>query len=394
MTVGARTIWGLALAGALMAGGARAGQCAPVEGSWTIMAYLRADGGLQEAAGRYLAQMRGALATGDGTVAVAAQLEDETRPGWARRSVLRGPVEEGPSAVEAEMGGKAALGDFVRWAQGAAPAERYALLILAHGVPPAPESQLRQAAAGRLEIGVLAEALAEVRTPHFEVVFLDCCYSGSVEVAERLIGRARYLVAAPGLLYSPGLPWGEITGDLVAGPQRGGRDLALTACRRARAYWSEQGEWPASLAVVDLDRLVGLTESLRDLARAALPRVAELTPELTLARGRAAGWGPERELVEVASLTEALAETTRVAEVAEAAKTVSVAAHSAIVEAWRQSPGDEAQTGAGLGIFCPLSLRAWSPGYGVGTEESFTAEWALLLRAYLQNMAQLAQATR
>ena len=360
------------------------------------MAYLRAQGGLQEAASGYLKQMREALGAGGGAVAVAAQVEDETQHDVARRMVLPGGLGVGakPVEVSADMGRVPALRDYLRWAQAAAPAARYALLILAHGVPPAPEQQEPDNAAGRLEIGALAEALAEGTAPRLEVVFLDCCYSGSVEVADRLVGRARYLVAAPGLLYSPGLPWGAIVAQLAREPEMGGRDLALEASRLARAYWSGRREMSASLAAVDLDRLPALTEALRSMAQIALPRVEQLAPELTLARGRASGWGPQRELVEVASLAEALAETTSVVEVAEQAKRVSVEAHNAIVEAWRQEPGDSAQTGAGLGIFYPLSIRSWAVGYGADPGEGFTADWALLLRAYLQRMAWLAKGTK
>ena len=73
------------------------------------------------------------------------------------------------------------------------------------------------------------------------------------------------------------------------------------------------------LVAVDLERLPALTQALRTLAQTALPQVQELAPALTLARGRASGGGPQRELVEVASFAEALAETTALKDVAEQA---------------------------------------------------------------------------
>lgn len=388
MTAVAKTIVGLVCAVGLAVATAGPGYTAPAPAAWTVMAYLRATGGLGEAADGYLAQFRTALG-GPGTkVTVAAQREDPTGRGPASRLLIPSGAT---SEAAGDMGRAGTLAEFVRWAQQAAPAEHYALLILAHGVPPAPDTPDNETAAGQLEIRTLQTALGSGEMPRFEVVFLDCCYSGSVEVADRLAGRARYLVAAPGLLYSPGLPWGAILTQLSAEPAMGGRDLALAASREARQFWNGRRELPSSLVATDLDRLPALTEALRGLAQALLPRVDELAPALTLARSRAAGWGPQRELVEVSALAEATAETTVVPEVAEQAKRVAAAAHEATVEAWRLDPGQNDQVGVGLGIFYPLNIRSWSLRYGADAAGGFESDWALLLRAYLQRMAQLAR---
>ncbi len=358
------------------------------------MAYLRSQGGLHDAAQGYLAQFRRAVgeAEAGGEVRIAVQLEEPDGPPVARRLVLpQAGDQPGRQVVAGDMGTAAAVADFLRWARQAAPAERYALLILAHGVPPAPDEAEPAVPAGRLALEPLAEGLAEVNTPPFEVIFLDCCYSGSVEVADRLVGRARYLVAAPGLLYAPGLPWEAILRQLKQRPQMGGRALALEASAQTRRFWEQRPEEPASLVAVDLDRVPALTQALRSLAQVALLQIAELTPALTLARGRAAGWGPRRELVEVGSLTAALAETAPVGVVAEQARLVSTAAQEAIVQAWRMAPGDSEQSGAGLAVFYPLSISAWSLRYGAAQSGGFVSDWALLLRAYLGSMRQLAE---
>jgi hypothetical protein len=322
-------------------------------------------------------------------VAVAAQVENTSEQQPARRVVLAAGGATRALSAPGDMGQAATLADFIRWAKQAAPAEHYALLILAHGVPPAPDQPDPESRAGRLESGVLAQALSADATPSLEVVFLDCCYSGSVEVADRVAGEAHYLVAAPGLLYSPGLPWAAILGQLQRRPEMGGRDLARAASQEARKFWGEHPDTPASLVAVDLDRIPALTQALRSLAQAALPEVEELAPALTLARGRASAWGPQGELVEVASLAEALAETTSLPGVAEQAQRVSTAAHDATVEAWRQEPGEKGETGAGMGIFFPLNIRSWSLRYGTDPAEGLEADWALLLRAYLRTMARL-----
>jgi len=128
-----------------------------------------------------------------------------------------------------------------------------------------------------------------------------------------------------------------------------------------------------------------------DLAQTALPLLAELTPQITLARGQAASWGPHGEVVSVEAWAATLAAITPLPEVAELAQRVSAAARAAGVGGWRQEaaePGSE----AGIGIFFPMTLQGWSARYGTEAPPGFRASWEPFVKAYLQRVSGLTQA--
>ncbi len=357
-------------------------------GTWTLMAYLRTQGGLAEAAQGYLAQL---CANGSDRLRVAVQLEEAHSPGRARRLLLPLGTDNEGNSVVADMGSAAALSDFLGWAQEEAPGDRSVLLILAHGMPPAPAGAPTALEPGTLAPSAIAAALAQALSGGLDVVFLDCCYTGSVEVADELAGRARYLVAPPGLLYSPGLPWGAIAAQLRARPEMSARELARVAVQESRSFWATHPEVPAGLVAIELDRVPELSQAVSDLAQAALPVLAELTPQITLARGQAATWGPHSEMVNVEAWAAALAAITPLPEVAEHAERVSAAARAAAVAGWRQeaaAPGSE----PGVGIFFPMALQGWSARYGTERPRGFRASWESFVKAYLQRVSGLTQA--
>jgi len=373
---------GLAL---LLAGGSA--QAAP---KWTLMAYLRSAGGLEEAATGYVEQFRAAVTSPQ--VRVVVQVEVAQRPGWAWRLVITSAgITDLGRAQHGEMNRAATLAQFLRWAAGQAPADHYLLLALAHGRPPVPEVTSGLRRGGELGIGNLADALAADSDLDFDVVFLDCCYTGSVEVADRLGEAARYLVAVPGLLYSPGLPWGQILEELGRDPEKSAQEVSLMALEQTREFWRQRPEVPAGLVVVDLARARELSQAIRELAQVSLPLIGDLAPQITLARGQAPSWGPQGEMVEVSALADTLAEMTPHGQVAAQAQEVSRAARAATVAVWAQGISGSHQAGVGLGIFFPMTLQAWSARYGAGAIPSFAATWEPFLRAYLQSITALAE---
>lgn len=367
-----------------------AGGRADATPTWTLIAYLRSAGGLEEAAAGYLEQFRAAVTSPQ--VRVVVQAEVAQRPGEAQRLVISSEsVTDRGQAELGEMDSATTLAAFLRWAVVQAPADHYLLLVLAHGRPPAPEVTPGLYREGEIGLGHLSRALGADCGVEFDVVFLDCCYTGSVEVADRLGEAARYLVAAPGLLYSPGLPWGQILRELGRDPQQSAQAVSLTALEAAREFWTPRPEVPAGLVVVDLARARELSQAIRELAQVSLPLIGDLAPQITLARGRAPSWGPQGEMVEVSALADTLAEMTPYSQVAEQAQEVSRAARAATVGAWAQGIGGGHQAGVGLGIFFPLTLQSWSARYGASDVPSFAATWEPFLRAYLRSITARAE---
>jgi hypothetical protein len=345
---------------------------------WTLMVYLRTDGGLAQAAAGYVEQF---CAAAGPDVRVVAQIEDAQRPGEGRRLVVAADSAKWePGEVRGDMGSAEAFADFLRWAQDRAPAQRYALVILAHGDPPSGELE---APRGSLRAEAVAAGLAQPGLSVPEVVFFDCCYTGSLQTASSLAGKARYLVASTGLLYAPGLPWGSIVKRLSANASMSGRDLTVVALEEARRFWAREA-LPAGLVIVDLRRVPELELAVEELATAAIPVMEELVADLTAARGRSASWGPRGEIVEVGAFAAALAQLTPLKTVAECARAVGEAADAATVAVWSQHLSSNEEEVGGLGIDFPLGLAATGRPAGGGAARA--GSWERLMSAYSRHM--------
>jgi len=359
---------------------------------WTLLAYMQTSGQLEAAANGYLQQFGEALegqARG-GQVQVAAQVEGAgalADPGLARRVVWSGGERTETQVRSGEMDAPGAVSDFLAWGVRAAPAERYLLLVLGHGRPPDENGPWP----GGFRLSHLAQGLARSGPDKLEVVFLDCCYAGSMESAHLLRGEARFLVAPPGLLYAPGLPCGRILAALVARPEMTPRELSVLAVDQARELWSAQPGRTAGLLAMDLERAGELRPAVGDLAQALRAALEPSLANLTLARGQAMAWGAQAEVVDGTALAEALAQVSAEPGVAQAAARLAGALRAATVVAWAQGSGG-GQTVCGPALYFPLGLGPGLARYENWPAGSLPAAWSPLLRAYLERMAGSGQA--
>jgi hypothetical protein len=279
------------------------------------------------------------------------------------------------------MDSPGAVADFVRWGLQQAPADHVLLLVLGHGRP----SGEVDGGPGSLRASNLARGLAQATTSKLDVVFLDCCYGGSVETAGTLQGAARYLVGAPGLIYAPGLPWGRILADLSGRPEMSPRELSVLAVQEAQRSWSGRPDREAGLLAVDLAQAEGLSSAVEQLARVAGPGLDQGLPALTLARGQAANWGPQGEMVDAGALAEALAQVSTSPAVAEAAEKLGQAVRAATCAAWTRSDGRDLP-GGGPALFFPLQPSVRAAQYDSSAPAGLTAVWGPFVRAYLQKL--------
>ncbi|NLO74740.1 MAG: hypothetical protein GX100_11625 [candidate division WS1 bacterium] len=346
---------------------------------WTLLAYLRSAGGLAEAAEGYLQQFDN-QAIGP-QVQVLTQIESPDRPGQARRLVFQSGPIQGTATTCGDMDSPAALGDFLRWGREHASGEHLLLLVLAHGPWPAEESPRP----GTVQLGNLAQALAQADTLP-EAIFLDSCYSGTLESLDHLQGRARYLVAAPGLLYSPGLPWGRILTALARKPEMSVRDLCQLVVEQTCDFWSARPATPAGLVALDLNQAPALLQATRQLALTGLPMMNQTLADLTGARGQAPTWGPHDELVEAGTLADTLAGLTANHALAAAARRTGRAARATTLAAWSQQIGNDSRSLSGPGVFFPLRTVGWPAAYRQSEPAGFAAVWGSFVQAYLHEM--------
>jgi len=202
-----------------------------------------------------------------------------------------------------------------------------------------------------------------------DLLGLDTCFGGSVEVAYELRGTCHYLTAAPGVIYSPGLAWSEAFEA---------NDCAPVAVMRAVVGAGMSADGPAALVGLDLERLPGLSLALGALSAAVRKHLAELLPAMTFVRSRTRSWGERSELCDLRELAAGLQCNTADAEVTQASGQVKAAVDGLVVARWEGNV--EGGDGAGLGIYYPPTIEEVPAGYAKQFELAEVTGWGAYLR--------------
>lgn len=273
-----------------------------------------------------------------------------------------------------------ALAEFVGWGTAVAPARHYALLLMGHGAgllqsPTLPPDALRPVA---LRDGL---ELACNRLGHpLDVVGLDTCYGGTLEVAYGLRKACRYLTAAAGLIYSPGLDWAGALSDLSVRPE------ASTLVRGLVKRGMPQRDQPVSLVGLDMRQLDPVCGAIQRLNRILLANLKQELPVLIYARSHCQSWGDRNELVDLGELMDSLGANGLSPEVKRAASEVRQGLASLAMCSWRSSESTAA-AGCGVGVYFPPTFEPVPADYLQSFEFGSTSEWGRLLESYWMRLA-------
>ncbi len=344
---------------------------------WGVLAYLSGQGGLEREAAAY---WQAALKAADAGCCVAGVQVDGphvcarwlaapgTRPGWQPRGMVN-------------MGAEATLTEFLVWAYRHVVADRYLLIVMGHGtglatLAPAQSGVAYDGGAGdTLTIAELSGALSGVRCRggRLELVSLEACYAASVEVAYALRQTADYLVASPGRVASPGLPWSQVLPELE---HCGDGQAVIAALDAAHS---------SALAGVELRRVGEVAEILSALAAEAQSDLETNAPALRLVRSRTPNWGYRDEMCDLLYLADALGEMAATTEVArQAGRLAEALEHAILPPAGRQranaSAGDSGRIGK-LGVFFPATWEPVPVSYRSSYRLADETGWADLLQA-------------
>jgi hypothetical protein len=211
---------------------------------------------------------------------------------------------------EANMSDADTLVDFVTWAMKEYPADKYALILSDHGMgwpggwsdPTSNEGgqqgvPLASRLGDQLYLNELDVALGEIRRQtgldKFELVGMDACLMGHLEVFTALEPHARYAVASQETEPALGWAYTSFLGDLVANPAMSGAELGRYIVKSyiaedqritddsaraefaggGRAYgvpsaqaMTAQLEHGVTLSAVDLARIPVVNQAFNDLA--------------------------------------------------------------------------------------------------------------------------------
>ncbi|MCK4324536.1 MAG: hypothetical protein KAW89_08410, partial [Armatimonadetes bacterium] len=365
--------WALVVAGLLVAAPPRVGADSDTV-QWAVLVYVEGAQDLEELSDTYQ-QYLDRVAFGE-QVSAAAQLVEWVGPGSkeirARRYLYNQAGRRSDVVSLSDSSPSARLANLIKWGMGQTVAEHYALVVAGHGqiAPVLPAGRSVAARPGLDEIGApfsasdlregLVQGLSGAQAGKIEIVFLDCCFGVTLEVAVGLKPVADYLVGSPGLMYSPGLPWDKILSWLAARPEASAHALARSAVQATRSSWQQEGELSLSLTAVELAGVEAICQRMETWAEAVEGRMAVVAPELTLARSRAENWGPGAELVDIGGFMTALSRTSNCVAVTQQARRVAQCVEQAVLASYLQGPlGPGKVRDRGLAVFFPLEVERW-----------------------------------
>lgn len=272
---------------------------------------------------------------------VREQLLTWEAKGW--RKGRSGRIASVPEAV-----GRAAVETFQR-----RPGQHTMLLIVGHGA-----GVLEGDETLGMEAGALGQALqgaTERLGGPLDVLGLDTCFGGSLEKLWELRQVARYVTAAPGVVYAPGLAWDAVLlGSSWRDPQ------ALVA--KVAETGMIGGTQGAALVSVDSAKLGGVREALGALAEQLVLQVQRDGHAVTYARSRARSWGKRQELCDLGALAARLQESVTDPELVSRAAQVRQALAECVVGSW-WGEGRPDDGSAGLGVYFPGTYEAVPVSY-------------------------------
>lgn len=228
------------------------------------------------------------------------------------------------------------------------------------------------------EVATRWAALSPGREPLLDIVSLESCYSGAWERLWALRGMTRYIIAAPGLIYQPGLRWAAVW------PKRAEEILPAEVARRVtQAGLANAHE--AALVAVETEKMAAAMEAWRLLSEQLRQQLPEVGPIVTYVRSRTASWGKRQELCDVGEFCHLLVECLPAAQhaVAQHAHNAQQALQEAIVAQW--PPAEGRHWRAALGVYFPRTVERMPEKYSHWT---FAREsgWQEFVYAYTQGM--------
>jgi hypothetical protein len=366
----------LLLASAAAGGPALGAEAQP---QWTVLACLDARCGLSQAADGYQRRLATVCRRASLPLAVLRLDDDARRPGRLTSRLLLLDKSTWREQERGSAGGSAeAIGRAAKVAFRLQPGRHTLLVLVGHGT-----GLLEPDEAWGMDAGELGRALAAGLKEHgrpLDVLGLDTCFGGSVEKLWDLRQCARYITAAPGLVYSPGLKWDEAL-SRQAGD--GARELAAQVAGLGMAGGAEEAAL-VSVDVAELPRVVSELRQLGELLGAEMGRHGNL---VTYVRARATSWGRRQELCDLGDLAAGLARNAPDERLRTGAASLEQALKASLVGSW-SGAGLKSDSVSGVGVYFPRTVEATPASY---QRLGFAADsgWYSFLRAYWEWISSL-----
>ena len=183
-------------------------------------------------------------------------------------STIASPVVE--SIGEADMGDPQTLIDFVTWAVGNYPAQKYALVMSDHGGGWTGGFSDLSAPDSALTIPEIVSALESIRqstgVDKFEMIGFDACLMGQIEVFGSLYPFSNYMVASEEVIPAYGWSYAAWLGQLAQNPAMDGSGLAqaiVSTYVTSDTYFSEVRATPEEISQEESSTTLSAVQSAR-----------------------------------------------------------------------------------------------------------------------------------
>ena len=386
--------------------------------AWTVMVYMAGNNSLSDAAEVDLGEMRQVGSTE--AVQVCAFVKEADGAG-ARRMVIgrHGAGEHVERLGDLDSGAPQTVVDFVTWAAGQAPAERYALVLWNHGGGWRPGdleqlyTQVHGASAaksrdGRSEINVRAgqgvgralftttvkailslpdrsqrDICADDGSGHsldtielgnlcrtiqhelgqpLDLLGMDACLMSNLEVAYQVRRSVRHIVGSEDLEPGAGWPYQDVLRDLNRTPAMDGAQLGRAVVERyVASYAHEKSQWPVTQAVVSTAHIDDLSDAIDELSGALRAGISAEWPKLMTAQSKSVRF--QFDLVDLGSLCDGLEFTSTSPAVKAAATKVKAGLADGQYVLAEGHLGDPVASCTGVSTYLPPPTDPVSPYY-------------------------------
>lgn len=274
-------------------------------GRWTIIVYLDGDNSLEGECINIFLNLSSIGSTAN--VSIAVQLDrvdgyDNRFGGWTdckRFYVTEGmtptPENAVQSLAEVDMGDPNTLIDFVNWAVGSYPADKYCLILSDHGSG-CVDGVCIDYTNGHdwITLPELSQALSAV-SQRMNVLYFDACLMGMVEVAYQIRDYSDVMVASEEVALT-GTPYDQYLSNLTANPSMSPAGLADVIVSSYIEYTSDNS-FQSTMSGVDLSRISGLKAATTSLAQRLNISESVYNETIRRVRGQVEGYqGPYSDM--------------------------------------------------------------------------------------------------
>jgi KaiC/GvpD/RAD55 family RecA-like ATPase len=270
--------------------------------NWTFMAYLDGDNSLENASIDIFLKMANVGSSSQVNIVVQMDRtpgQDSRYGNWTdckRFNITRGLTPTPENATldlgEANMGNPDTLKDFINWTLNNYPANHYFLVLWDHGTGCMGFCYDITNATDTLSLPELSQALSGLPAI-MDMVLIDACSMGMVEVGYQIKDYANVLVAPEGLGYAPA-PYDYYLSSLTNNPSMSPNTFAEEVVNDYMAWCNSIDEiLEATMAATDLTKITSLTAAIDDFAIKLKEKETPYHNQISLARNLTEGYqGP------------------------------------------------------------------------------------------------------